>query len=201
MGARPRRIASRPALSLGFTLIELIVVVCLVAIFVAVAGNRLRLYQEAAEKTAFELTVASMQSGLQLQLAALLIKGDAKGIMALQGVNPVRFLDHPPAGYAGEFSQPVPSLPGGSWYFDRPRGELVYVPDLRAHLRVEGARGESGDGSPLRFRTRIDYEPTAIQGAAGGGFRTASILPVASYAWFDGAKIDIKASDLSGNRR
>ena len=200
MGARPRRIASRTALSLGFSLIELIVVVCLVAIFVAVAGNRLRLYQEAAEKASVQWTVAAMQSGLQLQVAALLIKGDAKGILALQAANPVRFLEHPPAGYAGEFSQPVPSLSGGSWYFDRPRGELVYVPDLRAHLRVEGTTGESSDGGPLRFRTRIDYEPTGVRGAAGG-FRAAGILPLASYAWFDDGQIGREVPDLSGNRR
>jgi prepilin-type N-terminal cleavage/methylation domain-containing protein len=49
----------------GFTLIELIIVICLVAVFMAVALDRLRRYQESAEKSMVELTVASMQSGLQ----------------------------------------------------------------------------------------------------------------------------------------
>jgi len=195
LGVRPRRIASRPALSRAFTLIELIVVICLVAIFVAVAGNRLRLYQEAAEKARVQLTVASMQSGLQLQVAALLIKGDAKGIMALQGANPVRFLDHPPAGYAGEFSQAEASLPGRTWYFDRQKHELVYVPDLRAHLSMDD---ESG-GMRLRFQTRINYDAGSGRGPAAGGLQGARIVPAVSYVWFDSAaRSRVEGASMSG---
>jgi len=40
----------------------------------------------------------------------------------------------PPPGYRGEFRAPQPVVPRGSWYSTRPGNELVYVPNLDAHL-------------------------------------------------------------------
>jgi len=84
----------------------------------------------------------------------------------------------PPAGYRGEFRALQPAVPRGSWYFDATRNEIVYIPDLDAHLeRLE-------DGSKrLRFRVRIDFEPTGADSARKRmtGMR---IEPVTPYTWF-----------------
>ncbi|HEY6720193.1 MAG TPA: prepilin-type N-terminal cleavage/methylation domain-containing protein, partial [Burkholderiales bacterium] len=58
----------------GLTLIELIVVVCIIALCAALLLDRLRFYQEAAEKAAMEYTVGAVKSALQLRVAAMLLR-------------------------------------------------------------------------------------------------------------------------------
>jgi len=72
----------------GFTLIELIIVVCIVALCAALLLDRLRFYQEAAEKAAMEYTVATMKSALQLRVAAMLVRGEEGSIGKLARSNP-----------------------------------------------------------------------------------------------------------------
>jgi general secretion pathway protein G len=66
----------------GFTLLELIIVVCLVAIFASVALDRLLRYQEIAEKTAMQATVGALRSAQALQVAARIMSG---GLQAVGG--------------------------------------------------------------------------------------------------------------------
>src|SRR5438128_2565943 len=86
-GSRGHRCASP-----GFTLIELIVVVCIVALCAALLLDRLRFYQEAAEKAVMEYTVATVKSALQLRVAAMLVRGEEKNIGSLVRANPVDWL-------------------------------------------------------------------------------------------------------------
>ena len=86
-GSREHRCASP-----GFTLIELIVVVCIVALCAALLLDRLRFYQEAAEKAVMEYTIATVKSALQLRVAYMLVRGDEKKIGALDRANPVDWL-------------------------------------------------------------------------------------------------------------
>src|SRR5712692_3148295 len=121
----------------GLTLIELIVVICIIGVSAAVLLERLRFYQEAAEKSAVEYTVGAFKSALQLRVAAMLLKGQERNIESLAHVNPVNWLMEPPR---------------GSWYFDATRNELVYVPNLDDHLE------RLADGSKrLRFRVQISF--------------------------------------------
>ena len=179
-----RAMAHRP--STGFTLIELIIVICLVAVFMAVALDRLRRYQESAENSMVELTVASMQSGLQMRVAALLIAGDERAIRALNNANPVRFLADFPVGYRGELEGPAESLRPASWYFDVTRHELVYIPELKSNLVVQLPRD---DGEvKLRFRTSVEFGP-ATDWAPGRApvkseLKNARIVKTVVYSWF-----------------
>lgn len=163
----------------GFTLVELIVVVCIVALCAALLLDRLRYYQEAAEKTAMEQTVGALKSALQLRVAAMLLKGQERNIESLARANPIEWLIDPPAGYRGEFRAPEPAVPRGSWYFDATRIELVYVPNLDAHLK--SGRG----GSPLRFRVQIEFEPVEPDSKRTRGALAATrLVPVTPYVWF-----------------
>src|SRR5437773_3474109 len=171
-GSRKHRCASP-----GFTLIELIVVVCIVALCAALLLDRLRFYQEAAEKAAMEYTVATMKSALQLRVAAMLVRGEEGNIGILARSNPMDWLMEPPVGYRGEFRAPQPDVPRGSWYFDATRKELVYVPDLDGHLE------RLADGSKrLRFRVRVD-EPAESDSERKRmtGMRVEPVMP---YTWF-----------------
>jgi type II secretory pathway pseudopilin PulG len=169
----------RPA-SLGLTLIELIVVVCIIGVSAALLFERLRFYQEAAEKAAMEYTVGVLKSALQLQVAAMLVRGEERNIESLAGVNPIGWLVEPPPGYRGEFRAPQPAVPRGSWYFDATRNELVYVPNLDSQLKhlADGGRR-------LRFRVRLEFAP-AERGSEHKriAFTGVRIEPVTPYAWF-----------------
>ncbi len=161
----------------GLTLIELIVVVCIIALSAVLLFERLRFYQEAAEKAAMEYTVAVVKSALQLRVAALLLRGEGGNIGSLARANPVEWLMEPPLGYRGEFRAPQPDVPRGSWYFDATRKELVYVPNLDGHLE------RLADGSKrLRFRVRLDEPKEAdSERKPMTGIRVEPVMP---YAWF-----------------
>ena len=161
----------------GLTLIELIVVVCIVALCSTLLFERLRFYQEAAEKATMEYTLAVMKSALQLRVAAMLVRGEEGNIGILARSNPMDWLMEPPVGYRGEFRAAQPAVPQGSWYFDATRNEIVYVPNLDAHLE------RLADGSKrLRFRVRVD-EPKESdpERKRMTGMRVEPVMP---YTWF-----------------
>jgi hypothetical protein len=92
--------------------------------------------------------------------------------------NPIGWLMEPPPGYRGEFRAPQPAVPRGSWYFDASKSEIVYVPDLDAHLE------RLADGSKrLRFRVRLDFEP-AESGLEQKRLAAMRIETVSPYVWF-----------------
>lgn len=162
----------------GLTLIELIVVICIIGVVAALLVNRLRFYQEAAEKAAMEYSVGAMKSALQLRAATLLAQGDERKIESLARANPVSWLAEPPRGYRGEFLAPEPAVPPGSWYFDTARNQVVYVPDLDDHLE------RLADGSKrLRFRVRLDFAP-AEPDSRRRILTGVRMEPVMAYIWF-----------------
>jgi len=174
-GSGPR---GRRRRSAGFSLVELIIVICIVALCAGLLLERLRFYQEAAEKAAMEYNVGVVKSALQLRVAALLVRGEERKIESLGRANPIDWLMEPPPGYRGEFRAPQPVVPRGSWYFDATRNELVYVPNLDAHLE------RLADGSKrLRFRVRLDFEPSE-PGSERRLIAAMRVEPVTPYTWF-----------------
>jgi len=164
----------------GFTLIELVVVICLVAIFIKVALDRLLFYQEGAEKAAMEQTVAIIRSVLQLRAAEMLLHGGERNVELLAKTNPIGWLIEPPSGYRGEFLAANVEVPRGSWYFDASDKELVYVPNLDAHLIFVSASSKR-----LRFRVELDFEPAGHDDVGKhGAFEGARLAAVTPYRWF-----------------
>jgi len=152
--------------------------IIIVALCAVLLLERLRFYQEAAEKAVMEYNVGAVKSALQLRVAALLVHGEERKIESLARVNPMDWLMEPPPGYRGEFRAPQPAVPRGSWYFDATRNELVYVPNLDAHLE------RLADGSKrLRFRVRLDFEP-AESDSGRRQITGMRIEPVTPYTWF-----------------
>ncbi len=128
----------------GFTLFELIVVICIVATMAGVLLNRLQVYHEAAEKAAMQQTAAAIKSALQMRVAAYLINGRENDIEHLRSDNPVNWLQERPQNYAGEFyADAYARVSPGSWYFDLTHREMIYVINLGHISRAErtGANG------------------------------------------------------------
>lgn len=123
----------------GFSLFELVVVICLFSILVGVFVHRFLFLQELAEKTAMETTVINMRTGMRYQLAELMVQGRSYEMSAMLERNPIVWLTTPPANYAGEFDEAsAEPIPPGNWYFDKKRRELVYQP--RHHEYIQDSK-------------------------------------------------------------
>lgn len=165
----------------GFTLFELIVVICLVSIMAGILLNRLHTYQEAAEKAAMRQTAAAIKSALQMRVAAYMINGRDKEIEKLRDENPVDWLQEKPQNYAGQFyADAYARVKPGSWYFDQSRHELIYIPDLESHFKP-GPDGRKW----IRYQARIEYDETReSDGTVRKVLSAANFAPVQPYAWF-----------------
>jgi general secretion pathway protein G len=180
-GLRLRATRGRAGGQAGFTLFELIVVVCIVAIMATILLNRLRMYQEVAEKAAMQQTAAAIKSALQMRVAAYLIDGRDKDIEHLRSENPVSWLQEPPQNYAGEFyADAYAHVAPGSWYFDLSQRELVYVVNL-GHYFKPGADGRKW----VRYQVKIEYEEMPQKDAPPRKvLSAANFAPVHPYVWF-----------------
>lgn len=175
------RAGSRPGREAGFTLFELIVVVCVVSIMAGILLNRLRVYEEAAEKAAMQQTAAAIKSALQMRVASYMISGRDREIERLRSENPINWLQEHPDNYAGEFyADAYERVPPGSWYFDLGRRELIYVLDLAAHFK----RGPD-QRKWVRYRVRIEYEQVPQKEAPPRKVLSAvGLRPERPYVWF-----------------
>jgi prepilin-type N-terminal cleavage/methylation domain-containing protein len=162
----------------GFTLIELVVVICVVALLFAVALDRLTRFQELGERAALEQNLAAINVALTMKFAALVAAGRGHAIEKELSENPVDLLARPPENYLGAlFTPPAELLPARSWYYDRASAELVYVPGRTRYLS-EPPDAASG----LRFHVVLsDPSPRAAQGVVE--LRQAFIRPRRPYRW------------------
>lgn len=111
----------------GFTLIELVVVLCLVGLLTALAARRLLALRVEAERAALFGVVGSLQAAVSMQGLSLLSAGRDAELARLPGSNPMDYVLEPPWSYLGELDGPDPqSVSPGRWYFDRREGLLVY---------------------------------------------------------------------------
>jgi len=165
----------------GFTLFELIAVVCIVAVMVGILLNRLHVYQEAAEKAAMQQTAAAIKSALQMRVASYMISGRDNEIENLRNENPASWLQEEPPGYAGEFyADAYARVRPGSWYFDLNRREFIYVINLGSNFKP-GADARKW----VRYRVKIEYEPVPEKDAPPRKVLSAvSFAPIQPIAWF-----------------
>lgn len=170
------RSASRQS---GFSLLELVLVVCVIAVLAALLYSRLEFYQEAAERAAVQQTAAAVRSGLQLQVAGLLLRGRDADIEALAARNPTDFLTDRPPGYVDEPAddESAARLPGGSWYFDARRKELVYLVSYDTRFKP-GPDGRKW----IRYRIIIEFDDRPGE-VPRRQFSAARLVPVNAYAW------------------
>lgn len=165
----------------GFTLFELVLVVCLVGIFFAVALERLLRYQEIAEKTVMERTIHVLRSALALQFAARISGGGPAEAARLAEENPMEWLEERPSNDLGALFAPAEAdISRGSWYFDRNARELVYRPNLTRFF-ISGADGKA----QIRFRTVVRLGPGADAQTTVGQRELSELTlrPTQPYRW------------------
>ncbi|MEK7438954.1 MAG: hypothetical protein AAB150_18950 [Pseudomonadota bacterium] len=165
----------------GFTLFELVIVVCVVSVMAFLLVDRLQVYKEAAEKASMQQTAAAIKSALQLRVAAYMIEGRDKQIETLRLENPVNWLQDPPENYVGEYySDAYARVKPGSWYFDLARREFIYVVNLESKFlpRSDGRKW-------VRYRVKIEYDEVQETNAPPRKVLSAvSFVPVETFTWF-----------------
>jgi prepilin-type N-terminal cleavage/methylation domain-containing protein len=167
---------------LGFTLVELLVVVSIVAVLAGMLFKRVMFYQEMAEKAAMQQVVNALQNALVMEYGHRMARNMNSAIDNLSNENPIEWLGTKPVNYVGEVanlsSKPVTP---GSWVYVRSTRELVYVLD---HHEYFVSQSLSGKNPVIRFKTRFTYERSI--GAQGYKSRQRSNVTfsiVEPYEW------------------
>jgi hypothetical protein len=134
--------------------------------------NGLAELQELGEKTAVEMTMRNVQTGLRYAMAGHFARGEDVRIVEMVGSNPVQWLEKPPAGYQGECPVPI-QLPAGGWCFDAKQRELLYRPTVARNLVIEGG------GQILHWSIK------AVRGSnRTDQVESVRVAPVIWFRWF-----------------
>lgn len=169
------RSRSRPR---GFSLIELLAVLVVIAVLAAVFLDRILWYQERAEKVSMEATVGVLRGALHLQAVRRLVAPGAPELRPLADENPMTWLATRPENYVGpRTAEAAGNVPVGHWYFDVSDRSLVYR--LRHHRYFDASASGPAE---VRFRTVVDYG--AVDAGTVAVLRSLDIRPVRDYRWF-----------------
>lgn len=161
----------------GLSMFEFSGILVVIGLLGLVALDRLHELQEIAEKTAVEMSVRNMQSGLRWEMSERIMTGREASIAGLAGGNPVRSLEKSPIDYLGEFPAAPANFPPGHWYFDTRRKELRYRPILQRNLECTQCEREGGE-IVLSWRIARAGNPMFGRGD------TVRVVTVAPYRWF-----------------
>jgi general secretion pathway protein G len=173
---RPETLDVRRHTQRGFTLVELAVAICIIAVLATALLNRLGYYKEMAEKAAMESMVRIIKTGLQIRLAELIVTNRQAQAAALEVGDPTQWLDPRPANYGGAYGE---SLQRGTWYFDTPARQLVYVINTGDLLDVDNR----ADPKQIRFRVRLLMDRLHFGGAVVDSVTGVTLVPVNPYYW------------------
>lgn len=172
--------------SQGFTLFEVVIVMCLIVFLYMTAEQRINEgVPAAAERAAFLGVTAQLKSGLNLQMLASVAGGRFDVLRALEGSNPMDLMLETPSNYRGAMPSVDPaSLPRASWYFDQSRGELVY---LVGEQSVPDVLVNTGGGpvnlGQIRLRIVGSYGRGAQSAGSQGNWEGLLLQPVFPYEW------------------
>ncbi len=168
----------------GFSLLELVVVVCAVAILAGFALDRLLPLVGRAQRAAFLQVRSELSSALLLEAAERITDGEAARLPELAATNPMTLLLTPPANYVGSMKWPDEAeVPRASWYYDEQRGRLGY----RVGRYTRFAPG-TGPAELIELEVAFVYQDRDGDGvfdAAGDRFDGLRLAPVHAYDWPD----------------
>lgn len=159
----------------GFSLLELVVSLTLVAVLIGVFLDRALYYRELAERSAMEQVAQDLRSSVNLRVAELALENRFRELAALAGENPMDLLVAKPQNYRGVLDQPNGrQIEAGNWYFDKISKEVVYY--------VDSGRFFAPDG---QGRMRVAWRVRLVEGGEGAAApQWARLELVQPYRWF-----------------
>jgi hypothetical protein len=169
----------------GFSLFEMVVVICSIVILYMVAEERLNQLPAAAERANFYAVLEQIKTGVTFEMVTRLAGGRGHDIRALQGTNPVKYLIEAPSNYRGELDLVTDGVDKrNSWYFETTTGELVYVvggasiEDVK--VIVGGVPVNLGQ---IRLKLTDVYDDTGGEPGKAGNWQALVLLPVREFTW------------------
>jgi prepilin-type N-terminal cleavage/methylation domain-containing protein len=164
----------------GFSLLEMVIALTLIGILIAIAVDRLPVWQIEAERTAAEGVAGSLRSALGIKVASHIARNELAAIPGLEGSNPMAQLAEIPSNYAGERRLgEAADVAAGQWYFDTTRGELVY--------RVRSGYAGSGSSvAEVRYAVRLVFTDRNRNGRFDAGrdeLEGVRLEQIEGYAW------------------
>jgi prepilin-type N-terminal cleavage/methylation domain-containing protein len=168
----------------GFTLLELVVVICIVAFLGAYLASRVEVLQARAERASMEHVLGSLRSALALEVARHVARGREAELLKLLGGNPMDRLAERPRNYLGALERAEPaSVAKGHWYFDRSSSLLVY------RVRHTAFFDSPLPGAPrIRVKISPEFADSNHNGRFDSGADALQGLTVRSlepYRWLD----------------
>lgn len=165
----------------GFSMLELVVVVALVAVLSGFLLVRVLPLIGQAERIAFLQTRQQIQSALLLEAAERVARGESATLAELTGENPMQLLLEPPANYFGTWSETGAALKRRAWYYDPRENRLVYRPGRQAKF-------DPLDGPDDRIELRVsfvyrDRDSDGLFNPSVDHFDGLRFEPVYPYAW------------------
>ncbi len=159
----------------GFSLLELVLALLLMAVLVGVFLDRALYYRELAEKSAMEQVALDLRSSVNLSVAELVLKNRFTDLPGLAAQNPMDLLASKPRNYLGVLGGGgVQEVVTGNWYFDVTSREVVYY--------VESGRYFAPDE---QGRMRVAWRVKLVQGGGGAAApQWARLELVRPYRWF-----------------
>ena len=160
----------------GFSVLELVISLTLVAVLVGFFLDRALYYRERAEKAAMEQVAQDLRSSVNLRVAELALDNRFRELAELAVQNPMDLLASRPSNYLGVLPVGgVQEVVTGSWYFDKSSKEVVYFIDL-------GQNFTSDD----RGRKSVAWHVVMVPGEGGKEAlpQWARFELVRPYKWF-----------------
>ncbi|MDE3020475.1 MAG: type II secretion system protein [Pseudomonadota bacterium] len=108
----------------GFSLLELIVALCLILIFAGVLAERIQAYQKLAESYNIKETASELTAALRIATLNRLAAGKKVDSTWFSAVNPLSLIDLPSGIDGGLWNGDGRT---GRWYYYPSRQELLYV--------------------------------------------------------------------------
>lgn len=168
----------------GFSLLELVIVVILVALLFLFAFDRLMPLRGQAEGTQVASTIGALRSALGMEVAERIVDRGHEAIAKLEGSNPMTLLQQRPERYLGARTDPETSdIPGGAWYFDPDQGVLRYRVRFPQYLE-----GEPEPPVNLSWRVRLQYDDEGQTGRYDPDtdtLRGVTLAPLDTHRWPD----------------
>lgn len=164
--------------SAGFSLFEMVVSICVIAILYMIAEQRLNDLPAAAERANFHAVLEQIKAGVKLEMIDKVSQGRVHELMRLEGANPMGFLVETPSNYGGELDLVTDAVRRrNAWYFERSTGQLVYVVGGSSindvYVRVAGIPVNLGQ---IRLRLTNTY-------SGSGNWDALVLAPVYEYTW------------------
>lgn len=179
----------------GFTLFEMVVVICSIAILYVVAEQRMNDLPAAAERANFRGVLEQIKTGVQFETFNRMSQGKTGSLHDMVGANPMDYLLEPPSNYLGELAQVTDAVRRrNAWYYEQDSGELVYVVGGSSiqDVRVVIATVPVNLGQ-IRFRIQSVYKNENNEMKIDGrdaitpdmDWEGVLLLPVHEYNWND----------------